>query len=350
MANNASEVSGLLKELVSKPSTSRDEKKISEFIYKYLTSKGLNPKKQGLNVYCEIGDGKKTLLLNSHMDTVPACNGWESDPFKALEKEDKVYGLGANDAKGSLAAMISAMVGLKNCKLNGKVIFAASVEEEVSNSGIVELMDKIGKVDGAIIGEPTAGKICTAMRGMLILKFKAKGKSCHASRPEQGINAIYKAIEDVNKLKEMKFEESHPLVGKPTISVTMINAGTKNNIVPDQCEFTANIRTTPLIPNNEVLARIKKTVNSEIEIYSNRFYPKETDEKAGLIHAAKKAIPNAEIGGMLGTCDFAFVDAPGIIYGPGNPKQSHGANEFVKINEVEKAVENYKKIVLEFLA
>ncbi|MGM0509888.1 MAG: M20/M25/M40 family metallo-hydrolase [Thermoplasmatota archaeon] len=341
----------LLKTLVEIPSVSKDEKEISKFIYGYLNENGISAKRYDNNVYCSIGEGKPSILLNSHLDTVPVCPGWDSDPYRALERGGKIYGLGANDAKGSLCAMINTMIGLADTDtdLRGTVYFGASVEEECGNKGIVELLQKIPPVDAAIIGEPTGLDIATAMRGLVILKVTSKGKSAHASRPHHGENAIYRAASDILKIKSTCFKEEHPLLGSPTVSVTLINGGTKNNVIPGSCEFTIDIRTTPDFGNDALINNISGDLKSDVEVLSNRFYPKETCSEEGVVKVAKNAVQDADIIGFRGMCDYAFIDAPGIILGPGNSQQSHSPNEFIEIKQVEDACRMYQKIIKEFL-
>jgi len=339
----------LLKKLVEIPSVSGNEAKISSFLYEHLKENGLPAKQYKGNVYCSIGKGKQTLLFNSHLDTVPECPGWSQDPFKPKEANGKIYGLGANDAKGSLTAMVDAFKKLAGSNdFNGKLFLAASTQEETDNIGIKQVVEKIPKVDAVVIGEPTNLSICTAMRGLAILKFVAKGKSGHASRPSEGVNAIYKAFQDIEKLKALSFEKEHPKLGKPTVTVTMINGGTKNNVIPGECEFTADVRSTPIYDNQKMIEAIKKVVSSELHILSQELCPKETSESEKIVLAAKKASPGSNLIGFPAMCDWVFVDAPGIIIGPGITTQSHAPNENIEIKQVEKASETYKKIAYEF--
>ncbi len=343
------EAKELLKKLVEIPSISGNEAQISQFVFDHLQENGLSPKQYKDNVYCSIGKGKQILLLNSHLDTVPVCPGWNQDPFKPKEANGKICGLGANDTKGSMTAMINAFKKLADSKdLKGKVFFAASTQEETNNIGIKQLTEKIPKVDAAVIGEPTELNICTAMRGLAILKFVAKGKSGHASRPSQGVNAIYKAIEDIKKLRSLEFEKAHKLLGKPTITTTLISGGTKNNVIPGECEFTTDVRTTPIYPNKKMIDLIKETATSEVQVLSDRLCPKETSESEKIVLAAQKACPEGKLLGFPAMCDWVFIDAPGIIFGPGITTQSHTPNEFIEIKQVEKAGEIYQKIVHEF--
>ncbi len=343
------EIEELLMELVGITSISGDEGEISRFISEYLKESGIAAKRYKNNVYCSIGKGKPSVLLNSHMDTVPVCPNWTREPFKAREENGYIYGLGANDAKGSLSAMIGALVELAEDDIDGKVYFGASVEEECGNKGIVDLFRKIPKVDAAIIGEPTDMKIATAMRGLTILQLISKGKSAHASRPHEGENAIYRAITDITKLSAMTFRNEHPLLGVPTVSVTLIEGGTKNNIVPGECKFTLDVRSTPSYDNDDMIEAISGSSISEVEVLSNRLHSKETDERESIVKAAKKVNPTGKVIGFKGMCDFVFVDAPGVIMGPGKSKMSHAPDECIAVDDVKRASVIYRDTVKEFL-
>lgn len=336
----------LLKKLISIPSVSGSEEEIANFIFNFLEKNDLNPKIDGKNVYCILGSGEKTLLLNSHLDTVPASN-WKINPFQPIEKNGKVFGLGACDAKASLTAMSQAMVNLKNKKINGKVIFAATCEEETGGEGLEKLIPKLGKIYSAIIGEPTQLNICIAQRGLLILKLISRGKQAHAAYPEKGVNAIYNAYKDLEKIKKIKFSKKHKLLNLPTISVTGINAGVKSNVIPDKCEFLLDIRSTPLYSHKELINIIKKTVKAEVKVISERLAPKETAENSEIVEVVKKICKGKIIGSQT-LSDWVFLNVPAIKLGPGNSLLSHTANEYVEISEVEKAVNIYKNIILKY--
>jgi len=348
-------VEELLKKLIEIPSFSGEEKRIAEFVCNYLKNNGLKSKLLlGNNVYCEIGKGKKTLLLNSHLDTVPPSPSWTIDPFKAKEIKGRIYGLGVCDTKGSLAAMISAIINLNNSKekLNGKVIFLATSNEEdggENNPSGLEILVRNKKInyDEIVIGEPTDLNICIAQRGLVRLKVLVEGRAGHVALGG-GINAIHQAAAEIKRLIRLKLNKKHKLLGLPTIQVTLISGGIKANVIPDRCEFTVHIRTTPNYPNNYLINLIKKKIRSKIKIESNQFFPKETDINEQIVKAAQKASPSAKITGFLAASDFAFVDKPGIILGAGNLEQAHSANEFVEISQLKKAVEIYKKIIKNF--
>jgi acetylornithine deacetylase len=341
-------VEKLLKKLIKIPSVSGKEKKIAKFVFDYLKNNGLRPKLLfGNNVYCETGKGKRTLLLNSHLDTVPPSSSWTMEPYHAKIMNGKIYGLGACDTKGNLAAMTEAMVDLNKSKekLKGKVIFAATDDEEDTGPSGMEKLAKKLKFDAIIIGEPTDLNICIAEKGLLRLKIKSKGKAAHAAIGAKEFNAIYKAAKDINILNKINFKKKHKFLGYPSIQVTTINGGIAKNMIPDFCEFILDIRTNPIYPNNYLLNLIKKKITSKIEIVSNRIFSKETNVKEKIVQAAEKATPNSKIAGFLAVSDFAFVQKPGIILGAGSLEQAHSANEFVEIPQIKKIKEIYKKVI-----
>lgn len=343
-------VINLLKQLIEIPSVSNKEEEISRYVKGFFEENGISAKRYKNNVYCHVGEGEPKLLLNSHLDTVPPCSDYTNNPYASEEKGGRIYGLGSNDAKGSVAAMMSAMVSLSKLEdLNGKIYFGASVEEEVGNKGIEMLTEKIPRVEGAVVGEPTSLNICTGMRGLLILKFTAKGKSGHASRPEEGDNAIYKAISDIDKIKNIKFEKEHDLLGYPSVAVTVVDGGIKHNMIPDKCRFTADIRTTPLYESSEIISKIKKQISSDIKVYSDRLNYKETNTDEKIVNVALQVNPDGKIKRFGGICDLVFIDEPGIIMGPGTSEESHSPDESIGIDQVRKAVDLYYKLGKEFV-
>ncbi len=344
------DVKTLLKELVEIPSVSHHEDEISSFVCGYLRDNGIRGKRYGNNVYCSVGKGKPSVLLNTHMDTVPVCPGWTRDPFRASVSKGRLYGLGSNDAKGSLAAMMSAMVRLNDTDLAGTVFFGASVGEECGNTGIVELLEILPPVDAAVVGEPTGLDIAIAMRGLAILRFTAVGKSAHGSRPEEGVNAIYGAARDIIRLSTKKFDEHyHDLLGSPGISVTLISGGTKNNVIPGRCEFTVDARSIPSFDNDAMIFTLQELVDGEMEVVSNRFHPCEIGPEEPIVKAAMTACPQGSITGFKGMSDRAFIRAPCIILGPGSGLMSHAPDECIEIAQVEKACTVYHRTVSEFL-
>ncbi|MBI2548795.1 M20/M25/M40 family metallo-hydrolase [Candidatus Woesearchaeota archaeon] len=350
MLNEDYDTKTLLKHLIAIPSISGQEKDIVRFITLYLKKKGLKPVVHGRNVYCMLGKGKPTLLLNTHTDTVPPGEGWITHPFQAVEQKGRIYGRGANDAKGCVAAMVTAFNDLaKSPPSRGSIILALTCEEEIGDKGLADLIHRLPQIDAAIIGEPGL-KIRVAMKGVVLLEVHARGVSCHAAKPELGTNAILAAVEDMKRIQSLQFHQKNPLLGYPTIAVTSINGGERPNIIPASCTFGLNIRTTPEYPNERMIDVLTETVTGTVTVVANRYHPKQTERDALIVRAAKRALTANRVYGTPTTCDLNWVDAPGIILGPGDSAQSHIANEFILIEELEKATRAYTAIVREYFA
>ncbi|MBI3026777.1 M20/M25/M40 family metallo-hydrolase [Candidatus Woesearchaeota archaeon] len=340
----------LLCSLIETESISGNELDIANFLKDYLHEMGFIAKIDGRNLICEFGKGSKTLLLNSHLDTVPVCPGWTLDPFKAKKIKGRIYGLGSNDAKGCVASMTNAFVSLKEETINGKIILTLTCDEETGGQGLEYLIKKIRKPDAAIVGEPTKLDICIAQKGDMILKINSKGKSAHSSYPEMGINAIYKACNYITSLNGIKFNKKHNVLGFPTIAVTVIKGGLKTNVVPAECEFIVDVRSTPKYNHEELFRMVKsKLKDADVHKHSIRLVPKETKKDELIVRIAKKVLKSRLIGSST-MSDWVFLDCPTIKLGPGNSTMSHQANEHIHTSQLNKAVESYKRIINGFLS
>ena len=340
----------LLCSLVEIESISGNELNIVNFLKDYFNKMGFTAKIDGRNLICEIGSGKKAILLNSHLDTVPACPGWTFEPFKAKKIDGNIYGLGSNDAKGCAASMVNAFVSLEEKNLKGKAIIALTCDEETGGQGLEYIIKKISKIDAAIVGEPTNLDICIAQKGNMILKINSKGKSSHSSYPENGINAIYNACGFIRAINGIKFNKKHEMLGLPTVAVTMIRGGIRTNVIPAECEFTVDIRSTPRYNHEELFNLIKnKLKGAVVKKHSTRLVPKETKKNEAIVKIAKNLLKSRLVGSST-MSDWVFLDCPAIKLGPGNSRMSHQANEHVEIKQLEKAVDSYKKIVSGFLS
>ena len=238
----------------------------------------------GRNLFAVRGTGADTLLLNSHMDTVPASPEWTIDPHGATLSDGKVKGLGANDAKGPLAALVCAFLAAK-VPARGRLVLAATCDEETGGEGLGTLLPSLPPVSASIIGEPTALEACSCQRGLLRLRLIARGKRAHAARPWQGENAIEKAARDILRLKELA-QPVHPLLGAATLQVTMIKGGVRTNVVPPECTLEVDARTVPELDNRALFERVKALVESEVDLVSERIAPVETSASSRVVRAA----------------------------------------------------------------
>lgn len=340
------EVAELLAQLISIPAISRNEKKKADFIELFLKEKRANPHRYGNNIWCEqpIEKGSRpTLLLNAHIDTVRPVSGWQHDPFVPTLEGDRLYGLGSNDCGGGLVTLMVTYLRLCEEKLPWHLIFLASAEEEVSGrEGIERVLPLLPSIDVAIVGEPTGMRPAIAEKGLMVLDCTAYGKAGHAARNE-GVNAIYEAIADIGWLRTYRFPRSSPLLGEVKMSVTMINAGTQHNVVPDACEFVVDIRSNECYTNAEILDEIGKNLHCEVKARSTRLSSSCIDIRHPLAQAAIR-LGGAPYGSPT-LSDQALMPFPSFKMGPGESGRSHTADEFITLPELESALHIYEELL-----
>jgi len=359
----------LLERLVATASVSGDESRIADFVARHARGFGAVVERSDNNIWFSLGRGDgPTLLFNSHLDTVPACAGWTLDPMKPAWRGSRLYGLGSNDAKASVAAMLSVaecLAGMQE-RIPGRVVFALTAEEEIGGQkGIASVLDMLGPVNAAIVGEPTSLEACTAQRGMLILKCVSHGVSGHVahSRPSTyadasvdregrshggSVNAIEVAARDVTRLAQWEFEP-HELLGQTRAQVTQIQGGLQRNQIPDRCEFFVDLRTTPNLDHSSVAAEIDAALESEVTIHSARYLPKHTDSGHPLVRAALTANGRDTPVGSNTTSDWAFLgDLPVVKLGPGDTQRSHRPDEYLEAEELAAGIRVYSQITRQF--
>jgi acetylornithine deacetylase len=337
---------GLLKQLIAIPSFSRDETLAADTLQRYIESMGYMVNRKGNNIWlmsAGFDTGKPTLLLNSHIDTVKPVNGWTIDPFTPVEKDGKLYGLGSNDAGASLVSLLHVFFALTEKNQPYNLIFAASAEEEVSGSnGIESLLKELPKIDVAIVGEPTGMQAAIAEKGLMVLDCTATGKAGHAARNE-GENAIYKALADVEWFKNYRFEKASDLLGEVKMSVTMINAGTQHNVVPDLCTFVVDVRSNECYTNQELLDEITANVACSVKARSTRLNSSSISES----HPIMKRADELDVCtyGSPTLSDQALMPFPSLKMGPGDSARSHTADEYIFCNEIETAITIYIQLL-----
>ncbi|HEY3242536.1 MAG TPA: M20/M25/M40 family metallo-hydrolase [Phycisphaerae bacterium] len=348
-----------LSRLVAIRSLSRAEGELADALAADLAQAGLRVQRSGANLWCEIGDAPRPrLLLNSHLDTVPAGEGWTGDPWTPRLVDGRLIGLGANDAKGCVTAMIEAALSIQRElrsgeTLGGTLVLALTAEEEISGNGLATILDSLKPLDAAIVGEPTNLIPMIAQRGLLILKGIARGRSAHPANtpPGSADNAIMTAAEDLLKLRDFNWGPPHPLLGKCHAHVTMINGGIARNVIPDSCEFFLDIRTTPLQPHRHAYERLKRFLCSELHIHSERLVPVETSPEASIVKAVLSALPGYEPAGSPTMSDMVFLAGiPAVKIGPGESPRSHTPDEFVTFKELENGAQTYRRIISEYFA
>lgn len=341
----------LLKDLIKTESFSKQEHNTAEILNTFLVERGIKTIRLKNNVWAynkHYDASKPTILLNSHHDTVKPNPGYTVDPFEPTVKDGKLFGLGSNDAGGCLVSLIATFIYFhdkENLKYN--FCIAATAEEEISGTDGLELVyPELGPIDFAIVGEPTLMDIAVAEKGLMVLDCVARGKSGHAAR-EEGENAIYKAIKDIQWITNYKFEKVSPHLGPMKMSVTIINAGYQHNVVPETCTFTIDVRITEMYKNEEVLKIIEENIESAVTPRSVRLRPSFIDNEHPLVKAAIKF--EASTYGSPTTSDQALVPVPSVKMGPGHSGRSHTANEFIWIIEIEEGIEKYIKILTELV-
>ena len=341
-------IDSLLERLVATASVSGEEGPVADVVQGLLAERGIEVQREGHNLWFEVGSraaGGPRLLLNSHLDTVPPCEGWGSDPWTPVWSEERLVGLGANDAKGSVASMLWAAFELAAAPPSGSVVFAFTAEEETGGMGLATLLDRLGPLDAAVVGEPTGLQVCTAQRGMLILRCLAKGQSAHAAHAALGENAIHKAARDIARLELFRFE-GHPLLGASRPQVTQVAGGLARNQVPDSCEFFVDLRTTPNLDHEELVRFFASQLESEVHVHSAKYLPKATDSGEAIVQAALAAAGAAGPVGSATTSDWAWLDAvPTVKVGPGDTHRSHRPDEYILRSELHKGAAFYRALV-----
>jgi len=336
----------LLKEMIAIPSFSRDEYDVADKISDYMKSMGYKPKRKGNNLWIQskdFTDSKPTILLNSHIDTVKPVSGWNKDPFVPEEESGRLYGLGSNDAGASLVSLMHTFFILSEKKQDYNLVFLATCEEEVSGKGGVEtILPELPEIEFGIVGEPTKMNPAIAEKGLMVLDCIAYGKSGHAARNE-GDNAIYKAMHDIEWFRRFAFPEVSELLGPVKMTVTMINAGTQHNVVPDRCTFVVDVRSNELYSNQELFDIINKNTLSEVIPRSFRL----NSSRIGLENPfVQRAVTiGKEPYGSPTLSDQSMMPFPTVKIGPGDSARSHTADEYIKLEEIREGIELYVKLL-----
>lgn len=336
------EVISLLKRLIKTPSPSREESDVADIIWAEFLRLGFRAQRKGNNVWAEAWEHdpkKPTILLDAHLDTVKPVAGWVRDPYTPSEEDGRLYGLGSNDTGASLVSLIATFCRLAQSEQSYNLICLASAEEEVTGSGGVRMvLEALPKIDFAIVGEPTQMHPAVAERGLMVLDCVAKGVSGHAAR-EEGVNAIYQAMQDIEWFRSYTFPRVSPMFGAVKMSVTGIEAGTQHNVIPSECRFMVDVRVNECYRNEELLALVREQVQSEVTSRSTHLSSSFIAED----HPAVKRLKD------MGRVAFAsptmsnqaVMPFTTLKLGPGDSARSHTADEYVLLSEIEQALEIY---------
>lgn len=333
----------LLSELIAIPSLSKDEVKTADHIEKYFTEREIKADRKGNNVWVKnlnFSAAKPTILLNSHHDTVKPNAGFTRNPHEPAQEDGKLFGLGSNDAGGALVSLIMAFLYFYNQKdLKFNLILAATAEEEISGeSGIRSILKEIGDIYFGIVGEPTEMDMAIHEKGLIVLDCESKGAAGHAARDE-GINAIYEALEDIQWFRTFEFPKQSVTLGPVKMAVTMIEAGSQHNVIPEVCRFVVDVRTTDAYTNEETLEIIRTYVKSDVKERSTRLQPSRIDSDHEIVKAANALGMN--LFGSPTLSDQALLPFPTVKIGPGVSERSHTADEFIYIEEIKEGILGY---------
>jgi acetylornithine deacetylase len=340
-------------DLIAIPSVSHNETEIANFGFFYLTQNGITPSRIGNNIIAQTSD-KPHLLLNSHLDTVPPNDAWTRPPWEPAQEGDHIFGLGSNDAKGCVAAMITAFIANKSTP---GLALLLSPEEESGGHGTEYawplLRDEQNWNPGAIIvGEPTELQIGTVQRGLLLLDLVAKGQASHAANanPTGETNPIFTIARDLVKLQNITLTP-HPELGQPTIQPTVLTGAEARNQIPGEARASLDIRTVPIETHAEIIALLEETLTSEIEVRSQRLTPFACDPEAKVIQTIQSLLPNSKTFASRTMSDQVhFTGFNAIKFGPGVSARSHTANEFILASELIAGAQAYDQIIKEFLS
>ncbi len=363
----------LLEKMLAIPSTSRDEKDVSDMLEEYMGSTGLEVHRFNHNLWLidpHYEASRPTLLLNAHMDTVKPVSTWQHYPFYATReevelpdgsREERIYGLGSNDDGASLVSLLHVFLMLVEdeaaASRNYNLVFLASAEEEVSGkNGIESALPHLPRIDVGLVGEPTGMQPAIAEKGLVVLDGVAHGKSGHAARNE-GVNALYIAVDAINRLRNFRFEQESATLGPVKVTVTGVQAGTTHNVIPDTCTFMVDCRTTDAYSNDEVVEILRREVGQvdsplgfegpvvELTPRSTRLQPSGIPADHPLL---KRIIAlGQQPFGSPTLSDQALMRFPSLKMGPGQSSRSHTADEYIRPEEIHEAIEIYYSLLKE---
>lgn len=335
----------LLKSLVSIPSHSREEGAVADFLENWMKSRGLKPFRKGNNIWLrkDVDSSLPTIMLNAHLDTVKPADGWLSDPYVPVCEDGRITALGTNDDGASVVALLGAFLKLSASEQPYNLIYSATAEEEVCGPNAVDsILPELGPVELAVVGEPTAMQMAVAEKGLMVLDCTARGVSGHAAR-EEGVNAIYKALADIEWFRNYRFPKVSEFLGTVKMTVTQISAGTQHNVVPAECKFVVDVRSNGLYSNPELLELIKSSVSCEVRERSTRL----NSSSISLDHPIVRR--GLELGlkamGSPTTSNQSILPMTTIKIGPGESSRSHTAGEYILESEILGAIETYCKLL-----
>lgn len=344
-----------LRDLVAVPSISGNEAPAAELVEATARRLGLDVVRDATSVRVAVGSESAgpTLAFATHLDVVPPGEGWSRDPFTPVIEGDLLYGRGSGDAKASVAAMLFALADLAERKLAGRALGLFTYGEETRDSTMPAAVAAAGRIDAALIGEPTNLQLAVAQRGLMMVDLVCTGDQRHAGYAGDGAftNAIVALSRELVKLDGIVAERIHPVLGTTTVTPTMLEAGVSRNVTPPLARAVLDIRSTPAWSHDELAAALRERLHCEVVVTSTRLVPVETPAGSRLLAAAEAVAPDASRYGSPTCSDWCFlshVDA--IKVGPGTSRRSHTADESVDLPEVVAARAFYARVAERYLA
>lgn len=348
---------GLLKELVACPSVSGTEDAIARLVEGIATRFGLDVVRDdtGVKVMVDTGRPGRTLALISHLDVVPPGQGWTRDPFVPTIEGDRLYGRGSGDAKASVAAMLLAALDFseqRDASAGGSLLAVFGLGEETKDTTMGRAVATLPPITAAVVGEPTNLEVAVAQRGLMMVDLVARGDQRHAGYASEGnfTNAITRLAADLVRLPSLLQERDHPVLGRTTVTATMVEAGVSRNVTPPVARAVLDIRSTPAWEHPEIGAALTAALDCEVVVTSERLVPCETPPDSRLLAAARRVRPDLRTFGSPTCSDWVFVRTIDTIKcGPGTSRRSHTADESVDLPEVTAARRFYRLLAEEYL-
>lgn len=344
---DASAYIDLLQKMITIPSFSREEGAVCDAIEAWLVEHGFEPHRKGNNLWLiesSEADGRPVVLLNGHIDTVRPAAGYTIDPFTPSIEGDVLHGLGSNDCGGCVVALLAAFVELTSKPQPCRFIWSATAEEEVCGAnGIESILDVLPPIDLAIIGEPTQMQMAVAEKGLLVLDCTAHGKSGHAARAE-GINALYRAVDDIQWFRNYHFDKESPYLGPVKMSVTMVQCGTQHNVVPDTCTFVVDVRPNGMYTNAEIVDEIKAHVSCDVVPRSMRHNSSHIPMEHPVVKRGL-SLGLSAFGSPTTSNQTVLPHLTTLKIGPGDSARSHTADEYIRLSEIEQGIQTYVRLL-----
>ena len=338
----------LLTQMIKTPSLSRNEGETAKLLFDEMHRLGFAPRRYLNNVWAvseNFDAAKPTLMLNSHHDTVKPAPGYTRDPYIPHLENGILYGLGSNDAGASAVSMIATFEQIRSKNLSFNLLLAITAEEEVTGEGgmrafLPHLIENGINIDMALIGEPTGMQPAVAERGLVVLDCVTEGRSGHAARGE-GINALYRAMDDIARIRSFHFPNESNVLGPIGMQVTQIQAGSQRNVVPDRCSWVIDVRTTDAYSNEKTVEILREAMrHTTLTPRSFRIRASVIDHDHPMVVAAESMGKKPFVSPT--TSDMSQMHAfPSLKMGPGDSARSHSADEYIRIDEIAEGITEY---------